>query len=124
MKLRQKLEPNINLIFKHIGQYLTNEVEIALSPQAHCDQPDHLVEGHASVDDEVGRGHGRHVGVHLLVHQPEGQRLVPYQRLVVALRVRDALLPVPPVGQGVTDLPHLPVVVRNLFQMLEDNNHT
>ena len=35
----------------------------------------------APVDDARHGDQGAHVGVHLLVHQPEGQRLVSHQRL-------------------------------------------
>ena len=53
----------------------------------------------------------RHVGVHLLVHQPECNRLVAHERLIVALRVRDALFAVSPVGERVHDVREVPLVV-------------
>ena len=69
---------------------LTNEIEVALPAQADGDQADHLVQGQAAVHHQGGAREDGHVGVHLLVHQPEGDGLVAHQRLVVALSVRDA----------------------------------
>ncbi len=45
------------------------------------DEADHLVQRHAAVDDDRRLADRRHVRVHLLVHQPEGHRLVPNQSL-------------------------------------------
>ena len=45
------------------------------------EEADHLVQLDASVDDGGHGDQGAHVGVHLLVHEPEGQRLVSHQRL-------------------------------------------
>lgn len=41
---------------------------------------------------------------HLLVHEPERDRLVSDKCLVVAFRVRDTLLPVPPVRKSVANV--------------------
>jgi hypothetical protein len=48
---------------------------------------------------------------HLLVHQPERQRLVSNEGLIVTFGVGDALLAVPSVDEGVDDVAHVPVVV-------------
>lgn len=45
------------------------------------EEADHLMQLHATVDDGCHGTHEAHVGVHLLVHQPEGQSLIPNQSL-------------------------------------------
>ena len=45
------------------------------------EEADHLMQLHAAVDDGRHGNHGAHVGVHLLVHQPERKGFVPYQSL-------------------------------------------
>jgi len=47
------------------------------------DETDHLVQRKPPVDDEGGGGVLGHEEVHLLVHQPEGDGLVPDQGLVM-----------------------------------------
>jgi len=39
------------------------------------------VQGHSSVDDGAALGHGGHVCVHFLVHQPESDRFVADESL-------------------------------------------
>lgn len=60
---------------------LTYEVEVAFSTQAMSEEADHLMQLYAAVDDGCHGNQGAHVGVHLLVHQPEGQTLIPNQSL-------------------------------------------
>ena len=45
------------------------------------EEADHFVQLYAAVDDGCHGSQGAHVGVHLLVHQPEGQSLIPNQSL-------------------------------------------
>ena len=75
------------------------------------------MESDAAVDDQRGRL-VVHAIVHLLVHQPEGDRLVADQRLVVALGVRDVLLAVPTVDQRPDHLLHVPIFVAAVLQEL------
>lgn len=48
---------------------------------------------------------------HFLVHEPEGQRLVSDERLVVTLYVRNARLAVPAIDERMYYIAHLPFVV-------------
>lgn len=57
--------------------WLTHEVKVAFSTQTVSEKANHFVQLHAAVDDGCHGNQGAHVGVHLLVHQPEGQRLIP-----------------------------------------------
>ena len=57
--------------------------------------------------------HG-HPVVHFFVHEPEGERFVSYQRLVVRLRIRNMLFSVPPVDQGMHDLPNVPFIILHM----------
>lgn len=57
---------------------------------------------------------------HLPIHQPERQRLISHERLIVTLRVRDALLSVPPVDQSVNNVSDVPLRVGlGLFEQLD-----
>lgn len=67
---------------------LTDEVEVAFSAQAVSEESNHLMKLHAAVDDRCHRCHGTHIGVHLLVHQPEGQSFIPDQSLERSIQVR------------------------------------
>ncbi|TNN75114.1 hypothetical protein EYF80_014687 [Liparis tanakae] len=49
--------------------------------QTMSEEADHFMQLHAAVDDGRHGNLGAHVGVHLLVHQPEGQTLIPNQSL-------------------------------------------
>lgn len=60
---------------------LTHEVKVALPSHGMRQEPDHLMQLNAPVNDRVHRNYGAHVGVHVFIHQPEGQGLVPYQSL-------------------------------------------
>ncbi len=94
-----------------MAELVAHEVEVPVPPERHRERPDHLVQGDpARGDRRVGRQRA-HVVVHLLVHEPEGERLVPDQGLVVGLGVGDALLVVPPVLHGEHQVPHVPCLV-------------
>ena len=49
------------------------------------------MQGDPSIDHRV-LSELAHVPIHLLIHQPEGERFVPHQRLIVRFGVRDRLL--------------------------------
>ena len=49
--------------------------------------------------------------VHLLVHEPEGEGLVPHESLVVGLGVGDALLHPTTVGESVDDVANVPIFI-------------
>lgn len=67
-------------------QGLTYKVKVALSSQAVGKQTDHLVKLYAPINNGVHGNQRAHAGVHLLVHQPEGQRLVSHQGLNEQIR--------------------------------------
>ena len=71
----------------------------------------------ASVDDEILLVF-RHCSIHLLVHQPERQGLIPHQRLVVRLSISDGLHVGKPVGHGEEELVHVPLLISLVFQHL------
>ena len=53
---------------------------------------------------------------HFFVHQPERNRLITDESLVVTLGIRNALLKVPAVREGVNNVTYLPLVVLLVFQ--------
>merc|ERR1719400_1899509 len=98
---------------------VSDEVQPTLSTQSVDKEPDHLVQGNPSLDNGGTRKEAAHPGVHLLVHQPEGHGLVPHQRLVMTLSIADASLLISPVCEGVHNVPHAPVLVLQLLQVLD-----
>ncbi len=102
-----------------IEQPLTHEVEISFSAESVRDEADHLVERKASVDDKVRMTRRAHVRVHLLVHEPERNGLVAHQCLIVALGIGDVGLAPTSVRQLVHDVPHIPVLIGLLLQVLQ-----
>ena len=60
-----------------------------------------------------------HVPVHLLVHQPERERLVADQRLVVAFGVGDGGLAVAAVGEHAPEFVEIPVLVAAVLEQLD-----
>ena len=83
-----------------VAELVADEIEIALAGQAEGDQPDHLVQRDAAVDDQVLAGLV-HVPVHFLVHEPEREGLVADQGLVVAFGIADVLFAAPAIHQRV-----------------------
>ena len=109
-----------------VSELVAHEVQVALAAQ-HLGQQAHEVQHVDALTHHVAPWHQlRHVVVHRRVHQPERQRLVAHQRLVVALVVAHVLLapsaghaprsPPPPVGDRVHDLAHVPVLEPTLLQ--------
>jgi len=83
------------------------------------EEPDHLVQRDAPVHDDGERKEDGHARVHLLVHKPEGQGLVPHEGLVVGLAVGDRLLLVPAVREGVDNVAEVPPLVWELLEQLD-----
>jgi hypothetical protein len=75
-----------------VTKLVSHKIEVSFAAQGVGNQSDHLVQGQATVNDSGARAELAHVVVHFLVHQPERERLVTDQRLVVTLRVRDRQL--------------------------------
>ena len=59
------------------------------------------------------------MSVHFLVHQPEDDGLVPDQSLVVTLRIRNVLLSVASVHEGVADILDIPIFVLHGLEKLD-----
>ena len=99
-------------------ELVAHEVEVGLTARGDGHQADHLVQGHAAVDDDVLRS-AVHVEIHLLVHQPEGDGLVADERLVVRLGVGYGLDFGQAVGHHRPHLPDVPLLVGHLLQLLD-----
>lgn len=63
-----------------MAKLIAHEVEVALASEHSSDQPDHLVQGDTSARVSYWPIN-RHAVIHVLVHEPEGDGLVPHQRL-------------------------------------------
>ena len=101
-----------------VAELIAYEIQIPLAAQGERNQPDHLVQGDAAIDDRIAAGLA-HVPVHVRVHQPKGDGLVAYQRLVVTFGVGDVLFALTAVEQHAKDLAHAPVLVAPIAQHLD-----
>ena len=98
-----------------MAEFIAHEVEVSVSGRAYGGKPYHLVKRNSPVHDETLRILV-HRSVHLLIHQPEYQCLVPDKSLVVTLCVADGFLILALVGQLPPDLAHAPLLVALFLQ--------
>ena len=102
------------------------------------DEPDHLVQRHAALDDGREFRERGHVGVHLGVAEPEEEGFIANQpnvhnqhhtriscpglggnsRLIMTLSIRNRLLAIPPIRQRMTQRAHIPLDILLLLQPL------
>ena len=94
-----------------VSELVAHEVQVRISAQTDRQQPDHLVQRDAPVDDVVLGTEVAHVEVDFLAEEPHRDGLVAHDGLVVRLAVRHALLLVPPVLHRVRQVRHAPVLV-------------
>ena len=94
-----------------VPELVAHEVEVALAADGHGDHPDHLVQRHAPGDHVGGLLEGAHAVVHLGIHEPERDRLITHDGLIVRFGVPDALLGVSAVAQRGDDVVHAPVLI-------------
>lgn len=73
-------------------ELIAHKVQIAVASERQRDQADHLVQRDGAVDYQrmVGLVHA---SVHFLIGQPEDQRFIAHQRLVVRFRVAGSPFP-------------------------------
>ncbi len=62
---------------------------------------------------------GETISTHLLVHQPERERFVAYESLVMALCIGNAFLAVAPVRECMDDVTQVPCIIRYVFEELD-----
>jgi hypothetical protein len=62
---------------------------------------------------------GRRVSTHLLVHQPERERFIAHQSLVMALCIGDTFLAIAPVRQCMDDITHVPRIILHVLEELD-----
>ena len=101
-----------------VPELVAHEVEVGLPARRDGHQADHLVQRHAAVDHDILR-RLVHVEIHLLVHQPECQRLVAHQRLVVRFGIGHGFHFGQAVGHDVPHFPYVPLLVGHLLQLLD-----
>mmetsp|Transcript_11978 Transcript_11978/g.25167 ORF Transcript_11978/g.25167 Transcript_11978/m.25167 type:complete len:437 (+) Transcript_11978:306-1616(+) len=94
-----------------VAELVPHEGEVPPPADAHGEQADHLVQRDAAVDAVGGGPERAHAVVHVGVHEPEGNRLGPHQRLVVALGVPDGRLERAAVLHAEHQVAHVPAVV-------------
>mmetsp|Transcript_7040 Transcript_7040/g.15466 ORF Transcript_7040/g.15466 Transcript_7040/m.15466 type:complete len:492 (-) Transcript_7040:1049-2524(-) len=102
-----------------VTKLIAHEGEVALTPQSHGHQADHLVQGHPPRHHPTLLSECRHTLVHLGAHQPECNGLISHEGLVVTLGVADGPLRVTPVAQCGHQVPHAPVLVPHVLEQLD-----
>ena len=96
-------------------EFIAHKGQIAFAAQGGGDQPQHFMQRDSPVNDHVFLGFF-HPPVHFLVTQPEHQRFVAYQRLIMGFAVANDLFLWSANGQLVVDLIQIPVFVRGFLQ--------
>mmetsp|Transcript_126990 Transcript_126990/g.301597 ORF Transcript_126990/g.301597 Transcript_126990/m.301597 type:complete len:383 (-) Transcript_126990:128-1276(-) len=106
-----------------VPELVAHEVQVALAAQGEHKKSDHLVQRQATVDahGRQGAGEGAHAGVHLGIHEPKGQGLVSHNRLIVGLCIGHHLLQVTTIGQRVANVAHVPTLVSDFLQQLDEH---
>ena len=93
-----------------MAKLVAHEVEVAFAACRDGHQTDHLMQGDGALDDHVFVA-AVHAPIHFLVGQPEHERLVAHERLIVALAVGDVLLARTAGNQLVIQAAHVPLAV-------------
>src|SRR5690606_31836482 len=58
-----------------------------------------------------------HMEIHLFVHQPKSNRLVPYNRLVMRLCISNGFFFIPPINHHIPHFVDIPIFIRFFFQV-------
>lgn len=72
-------------------ELVAHKSQVAFATETDRHQSDHLVQGHAAVNDWVQGLERGHLPVHLFVHQPEGYGLVTDEGLIMTLAISNGL---------------------------------
>ena len=99
-------------------ELIPHEGQVAAVDGGGGHESDHLMQGYTAVC-HIGRVTVLEMPVHIRIHEAEDNRLVAYQRLIVALRVGDGLLVLAPVRHLKQDMSGFPVFVLHLFDILD-----
>ena len=89
-----------------VAELVADEAEVGVRREGVAEEPTQLVQRHAALHHRVARRRASrlpappHVEVHGRADETEGERLVAYQALVVALGVREAPFLTARLGQG------------------------
>ena len=108
-----------------MSEFISHEGQIAIARSGKSDEPYHLMQGNASVNNRR-MAFLVHGGVHCRIHQAEGYRLVSHHRLVVTFGIADCLLVFTFVGELPPHFSHAPALVRKFldpFYPVVGNSH-
>ena len=98
-----------------MAEFIAHKGQIAFAAQAHGQQAEHLVKGHAPVHHHIFVVYA-HAPVHFLVAEPEHNGLVAHQCLVVGLAVADHRLPGTADCQLIIDAVQIPVFIGSFLE--------
>ena len=93
-----------------VSELVAHEIQPAFAAEADSKKAYHLMQGYASVNDIV-RCIERHGGIHLFIHQSEGDSLITNEGLVVGFCVGDSLNIREPVIHGEEEFVHIPLFI-------------
>ena len=99
-------------------EFIPHEIEVSVPGGGCGDEPDHFVEGDSPVHRQA-LGSLVHEPVHVLIDQPENDRLVANQRLIVRFGIPYGFLIGPLGSQFMVDLLHVPLLVGTLLDCLD-----
>ena len=101
-----------------VTELVPHEIEVSAVDGRSGNETDHLMQRYSAVG-HVGRMTVLEVPVHVGVHEAEDDGLVAYECLVVTLGVGDGLLVLAAVGHLIEDMTGFPVLILNLFDILD-----
>ena len=101
-----------------MSELIAHEVEVSAIDGRSRDETDHLMQRYTAVG-HIGRMAMFEMPVHVGVHEPEDDGLVPDERLVMALGIGDGLLVLSAVGHLKEDVSGFPVLVLDLLDILD-----
>ena len=96
-----------------MSEFVAHKVQISVAARRHRHQTNHFVQFHGPLDRQTRISYA-HVPVHLLIRQPEHDRFIPHQRLIMRFTVADGLFTGAPGRQFIPHLPDIPVLVLDL----------
>jgi len=98
-----------------MSKLVTHEVKVRLAAESR-DKTYHFVQRHASV--YLGRAVriNRHSSIYILIKQPHSDCLVPNDALIMAFCVGYSLFLASAVGQSISNVPHVPIIIFEFFE--------
>lgn len=101
-----------------VAKFIPHKGEITFPAEPDGEQADDFMESDSAINDGALTDL-IHVPVHFLIHEPEGERLIAHQRLIVGFSVGDVRFSVAAIGQGAPDFFDIPFFITAVLEELD-----